>query len=60
LAQQIASYGFVVALPQHPGSDFQQAQALLNGLSREVFDINEFWRWPRSPCARGRRAPRGP
>lgn len=42
LAQQVASYGFVVALPQHPGSDFQQAQALLNGLSREVFDLNEF------------------
>lgn len=41
-AQQLATYGFVVALPQHPGSDFQQAQALLNGLSREVFNLNEF------------------
>ncbi|MGH2416460.1 MAG: alpha/beta hydrolase, partial [Microcystaceae cyanobacterium] len=41
-AEHLASYGFVVALPQHPGSDFQQAQALLNGLSRNVFALNEF------------------
>jgi predicted dienelactone hydrolase len=36
------TYGFVVALPQHPGSDLIQAKALLSGLSREVFDLNEF------------------
>ncbi|MFM8295324.1 MAG: alpha/beta hydrolase [Microcystaceae cyanobacterium] len=42
VGEQLASYGFVVALPQHPGSDFQQAQNLLNGLSRQVFKTNEF------------------
>ncbi len=42
VGEQLASYGFVVALPQHPGSDFQQAQDLLNGLSRQVFKTSEF------------------
>lgn len=41
-AKQLATYGFVVALPQHPGSDLIQAKALLSGRSREVFDLNEF------------------
>lgn len=41
-AEHLASYGFLVALPQHPGSDFGQAQALLNGFSRDVFLISEF------------------
>ena len=36
-AQHLASYGFVVVLPQHPGSDSQQKQAFMRGLSREVF-----------------------
>ncbi len=42
IAEQLASYGYVVAMPQHPGSDSQQKQALLNGLSREVFQVSEF------------------
>lgn len=46
-AKHLASYGYVVALPQHPGSDYQQAQALLTGYSREVFDVNEFINRPR-------------
>ncbi len=41
-AQHLASYGYVVALPQHIGSDYQQQQALFKGLSREVFLIDEF------------------
>ncbi|EAZ92042.1 alpha/beta hydrolase [Crocosphaera chwakensis] len=41
-AKQLASYGFLVALPQHPGSDFNQLQAMLQGFSREVFKVNEF------------------
>lgn len=41
-AKQLASYGFVVALPQHPGSDFKQLEAMLQGFSREVFKVNEF------------------
>jgi predicted dienelactone hydrolase len=42
IAQHLASYGYVVALPQHPGSDTKQAKALLEGYSGEVFDLNEF------------------
>ncbi len=41
-AQHLASHGYVVALPQHIGSDSQQHQALLKGLSREVFLPDEF------------------
>lgn len=46
VSEHLASHGFVVAIPQHPGSDFQQKQALLNGLSREVFDTSEFYNRP--------------
>ncbi|MEB3310751.1 MAG: alpha/beta hydrolase [Snowella sp.] len=42
IGEHLASYGYLVVLPQHPGSDFQQAQNLLTGLSREVFYISEF------------------
>ncbi|MFM7573391.1 MAG: alpha/beta hydrolase [Snowella sp.] len=42
VGEHLASYGYLVIMPQHPGSDFQQAQALLSGLSREVFYQNEF------------------
>ncbi len=42
VAQYLTSYGFVVAIPQHPGSDTNQAKALLEGYSREVFDLQEF------------------
>jgi predicted dienelactone hydrolase len=42
IAKHLASYGFVVAMPQHPGSDFLQAQALIEGTSREIFQLNEF------------------
>lgn len=41
-AQQLASYGFVVALPQHPGSDSEQVQKLQQGLSRSYFLDSEF------------------
>jgi predicted dienelactone hydrolase len=41
-AEHLASYGFVVALPQHPGSDYQQAVNLIQGFSGEVFLRNEF------------------
>ena len=42
LAAHLASYGFVVALPQHPGSDTQHVTDLLAGYTREVFAVNEF------------------
>jgi len=42
IAKHLASHGFFVVLPQHPGSDFQQAQALIQGTSRQVFLIEDF------------------
>lgn len=41
-AQHLASYGFVVALPQHPGSDAGQVQALKAGLSGSYFLTSDF------------------
>ncbi len=41
-AGAIASYGFVVALPDHIGSDTAQKQALLNGFSDEMFKVSDF------------------
>ncbi|MDF5727769.1 MAG: alpha/beta hydrolase [Rhizonema sp. PD38] len=37
LAENLASYGFVVVVPQHPGSDSLQMQALLTGTTQQVF-----------------------
>ncbi len=42
LAQHLASYGFAVALPEHPGSNKQQLQSLLEGRGREVAAPLEF------------------
>ncbi len=36
LATHLASYGFAVAVPEHPGSNAKQFQALINGLANEV------------------------
>lgn len=41
-AQHLASYGFVVAIPQHPGSDLSQRQAFEAGLSDRIYQISEF------------------
>ena len=41
-AKQLASYGYLVALPQHPGSDFNQLQEMLQGFSREILKVDEF------------------
>ncbi|WP_107667149.1 alpha/beta hydrolase [Cyanothece sp. BG0011] len=41
-ARHLASYGYVVAVPQHPGSDIQQTKAFLEGLSRQIFIREEF------------------
>ncbi|MEB3210085.1 MAG: alpha/beta hydrolase [Leptolyngbyaceae bacterium] len=41
-AKLMASYGFVVALPQHPGSDVEQRDRFLNGFSSKIFSVNEF------------------
>lgn len=42
LAEHLASHGFVVAVPEHPGSNSQQLQALLGGIADEVTDPREF------------------
>ncbi|MGQ4646522.1 alpha/beta fold hydrolase [Lyngbya aestuarii] len=36
LAKHLASYGFAVAVPEHPGSNSEQVKALFNGLASEV------------------------
>lgn len=36
LAAHLASHGFAVAVPEHPGSNANQIQALLNGFANEV------------------------
>ena len=41
-AEHMASYGYVVALPQHPGSDEAQRDRFQRGLSPEIFLVNEF------------------
>lgn len=40
--EHLASYGFVAALIQHPGSDTEQVQALLSGRAKDVFKVSEF------------------
>lgn len=42
LAQHLASYGFVVAVPEHPGSNAQQVQALISGSASQVIEPREF------------------
>ncbi|MBW4493353.1 MAG: alpha/beta hydrolase [Oscillatoria princeps RMCB-10] len=42
LAEHLASYGFAVAVPQHPGSDARQLQALINGTASEAAEPAEF------------------
>ena len=42
LAEFLASHGFVVAVPEHPGSNAQQLQALLGGVANEVTEPREF------------------
>ena len=42
LAEHLASHGFAVVVPQHPGSDARQLEALLTGVAREVTKPIEF------------------
>ncbi|MGB7415369.1 MAG: alpha/beta hydrolase [Thermosynechococcaceae cyanobacterium] len=42
LAEHLASHGFVVAVPAHPGSDTKQLEALLSGASNDVAPPTEF------------------
>lgn len=42
IAAQVASYGFLVALPEHVGSNFTQQRAMLEGQAPENFLASEF------------------
>jgi predicted dienelactone hydrolase len=42
LAQHLASYGFAVVIPDHPGSDRNRQQAFYQGFYQENFDSGEF------------------
>lgn len=42
LALHLASYGFAVAIPDHPGSDRERLLAFYQGLYRENFDSTEY------------------
>ncbi|MCE2662341.1 MAG: alpha/beta hydrolase, partial [Microcystis sp. 53602_E8] len=45
--EHLASYGFLVAAPQHPSSDTQYLQGMLGGYYRNIFDGNEFINRPK-------------
>jgi alpha-beta hydrolase superfamily lysophospholipase len=47
-AKQLVSHGYVVAIPQHAGSDAHQVRNMLAGNASEVFDFQEFIERPRS------------
>jgi len=40
--EHLASYGYVVAAPQHPGSDKIYLEEMLAGYHRDIFDEQEF------------------
>lgn len=42
LATHLASHGFAVFVPEHPGSNANQIQALIRGLTNEVAEPTEF------------------
>jgi len=41
-AEHLASYGFVVVLPQHPGSDSQYKREFMEGKHEDISALNEF------------------
>lgn len=49
--QHLASHGFLVAAPQHPGSDAAYVEDFRAGLTSEVFDLGEFIERPRDISA---------
>jgi predicted dienelactone hydrolase len=47
LAKYLASYGFIAAVLEHPGSSTARLQMLLKGLTKQVFDVDEFIERPK-------------
>lgn len=42
IGEYLASYGYVVVIPQHPGSDYIHVQDFIGGYERELFETQEF------------------
>lgn len=42
IAQHLASYGYVVAVPEHVGSDYNHFMDMLEGLNDDIFDLSAF------------------
>ncbi len=42
LAKHLASYGFFVVMPQHPGSDRDYLESFITSFRRELADLEEF------------------
>ncbi|WP_216905159.1 alpha/beta hydrolase [Synechococcus sp. CCY 0621] len=45
--KHLATHGFLVAAPQHPGSDAIWLKEMLNGLHKDIFDGQEFVNRPK-------------
>jgi predicted dienelactone hydrolase len=45
--KHLASYGFLVAAPQHPGSDLIYLQDMFAGLHKDIFDVQDFLNRPK-------------
>ncbi|MBT9316715.1 alpha/beta fold hydrolase [Leptothoe spongobia] len=50
-AKHLVSHGYLVAVPQHPGSDTHQVHNLLSGTVDEIFSLQEFLDRPRDISA---------
>ncbi len=46
LGYHLASYGFAVVIPNHPGSDTKQLRSLLDGRATEIAEPEEFYNRP--------------
>ncbi|EAZ90275.1 hypothetical protein CY0110_04101 [Crocosphaera chwakensis CCY0110] len=42
MGELLASHGFLVVMPQHPGSDTEYKKDLAEGFTRNIFSLNEF------------------
>ncbi|MGD1854615.1 MAG: alpha/beta fold hydrolase [Leptolyngbyaceae cyanobacterium] len=50
-AKHLVSHGYLVAVPQHPGSDTHQIRNLLAGTVDEIFSLQEFFDRPQDISA---------
>jgi predicted dienelactone hydrolase len=46
LANHLASYGFAVAVPEHPGSNYRRQKDFIKGLYQENFDATDYFNRP--------------